>query len=110
MSNQLEAFADSDWAGERKTAKSTSGGAIMWGTHLLKSWSSTQNTIALSSGEAELIALVKCSSELLGLRSLLKDWGEDLAGCIYADSTAALAMVKSRSERDMRAMGVKGHV
>ena len=42
------------------------GGAVMLGSHWIKSWSSTQKFVALSSGEAELIAVVKMSTELIG--------------------------------------------
>ena len=45
---------DSDHAGCIRTRKSTSGGMMRWGSHVLKWWSKTQPTIALSSGEAEL--------------------------------------------------------
>eukprot|EP00974_Lingulodinium_polyedra_P098981 9593280-Lingulodinium_polyedra.AAC.1 len=33
----FEAYSDSDWAGCRRTAKSTSGGVIMRGYHYIKS-------------------------------------------------------------------------
>ena len=49
----LEYYSDTDWAGCPKIRKSTSGGCLMLGAHLLKSWSSTQPSISLSSGEAE---------------------------------------------------------
>ena len=58
-----------------ETGKSTSGGAIQVGRHWIKSWSSTQKTIALSSGEAELLASIKMSTELMGVMSLAEDWG-----------------------------------
>ena len=46
MPKEIEAWSDSDWAGCFETCKSTSGGFIKSGTHILKSWSATQNTIA----------------------------------------------------------------
>ena len=49
----LEWHSDTDWAGCPKTRKSTGGVCLMLGAHLLKSWSSTQPSISLSSGEAE---------------------------------------------------------
>ena len=55
----LRVYTDSDWAGCRRTARSTSGGVMMRGTHFLRSWSTTQKNITLTSGEAELVALVK---------------------------------------------------
>ena len=41
----------------------------------LKSWSSTQATVAMSSGEAEYYALVKGAAEGLGMQALMKDLG-----------------------------------
>ena len=55
----IDIYVDSDYAGCPRTRKSTSGGCAMIGAHLVKSWSSTQNSISLSSGEAELYAMVK---------------------------------------------------
>ena len=60
--NFMEGWSDSDWAGCLETRKSTSGGILKFGKDILKAWSTTQNTIALSSGEAEYYALVKASS------------------------------------------------
>ena len=51
--DKVEVYSDTDWAGCIKTRKSTSGGCLMMGGHLLKSWSSTQGVVSLSSGEAE---------------------------------------------------------
>ena len=68
-------YSDSDWAGCKKTAKSTSGGAIVMGSHTLKTWSSTQKNITLSSGEAELVAAVKTCTETIGVTQMAKDWG-----------------------------------
>ena len=48
----------SDFAGCRRTRKSTSAGVVLFGGHAVKSWSSTQAVIALSSGEAEYYGLV----------------------------------------------------
>ena len=58
----LLGFADSDWAGSKRDAKSTSGGVLFWCGHLLKGWSTGQSTIAMSSGEAELYALTKLAA------------------------------------------------
>ena len=40
--------ADSDWAGDKVDRKSTSGGVLSWGGHVIKTWSSTQQTLSLS--------------------------------------------------------------
>jgi hypothetical protein len=49
----IEVWTDTDYAGCQKTRRSTSGGVLRIGKHMIKSWSTTQATIALSSGEAE---------------------------------------------------------
>ena len=51
-------YADSDWAGDVQTRKSTSGGILMLGNHCIKTWSVTQDPLALSSCEAEYYAVV----------------------------------------------------
>ena len=74
----------------------------MRGCHYLRSWSSTQRTIALSSGEAELTALVKCSCELIGMLQLAADWDDELEGEVYTDSTAALGVVARKGAGKLR--------
>ena len=63
----ITANSDSDWAGDKRNRKSTSGGIVRIGTHYIKSWSKNQSVIALSSAEAELYAIIKTASETLGL-------------------------------------------
>ena len=93
---------DSDFAGCRRTAKSTSGGVITIGSHYIKSWSSTQKTIALSSGEAESTEVVKCSCETIGILQLAEDWGLYLEGDIMVDSSAALGVVARKVAGKLR--------
>ena len=95
-------FSDSDWAGCRKTAKSTSGGVLMIGNHVIKTWSSTQKSVTLSSGEAELIAAVKTCAELIGISQLARDWGMELAGKVYVDSSAAIGVAHRRGNGKLR--------
>ena len=74
----------------------------MLGSHCLKTWSSTQKNITLSSGEAELVAVVKMSCELIGLTQLAYEWGIELIGNVYVDSSAALGIVKRKGNGKMR--------
>eukprot|EP00969_Alexandrium_andersonii_P044456 1951466-Alexandrium_andersonii.AAC.1 len=62
----------------------------MWGSHLIKHWSSTQKTIALSSGEAELAGIVKGAAEGMGLVSVAQDLGIETQLRVCADSSAAI--------------------
>ena len=72
---QLETFSDTDWAGCRRTRRSTTGGYTVAGSHLIKMWCKTQAVVALSSAEAELYGLVTASAETMGLISMCKDLG-----------------------------------
>ena len=65
----------------------------MWGTRLLKSWSTMQSTLALSSGEADLYALPKAATQVKGLISMAMDFGEIISGATRTDSTAAMGIV-----------------
>lgn len=82
-------YSDSDWAGCVSTRKSTSGGVIMRGAHVIKHGSRTQSGIALSPGEAELYALGKASSETPGMTQMVKEMGIQQTGTSYTDSSAA---------------------
>ena len=97
-----EVFNDSDWAGCRRTAKSTSGGTILMGSHVLKHWSRTQKTIALSSGEAELTASVKGVCEGLGVKALYQDWGIRIGMTSWSDSSAAMGVIDRKGAGKMR--------
>ena len=84
---KMQAFADSDWAGDRVTRKSTSGGPSMLGNHMTKSWSPSLPVIALSSGEAELYAFVKAAAQAKGLASLMLDFDLSVETVVRTDST-----------------------
>ena len=65
----------------------------MIGKHTIMTWSTTQGVTALSSGEAELYAMVKGSAITLGLISLAHDFGLVLHGKVHSDASAAIGMV-----------------
>ena len=92
----LSVYCDTDFAGCGITRKSTSGGCAMLGSHLIKHWSSTQKTVTLSSGEAELYGVVKGATEALGLRSLGEDMRiqSEIGIDLHADSSAAIGICR----------------
>ena len=98
MPRTVDGWVDSDHAGDIITRKSTSGLCGMFGKHLLKSSSTIQDPIGLSSGEAEYYAAVKGGSFLLGFRSLLEDFGIStrLNLIVKTDSSAAKGMLSRR--------------
>ena len=89
---RVDVYSDTDWAGCPKTRKSTSGGCLMLGSHLLKSWSCTQGQISLSSGEAEFYGVVRAAGTGLGFRALLSDLGVPLPLRVWTDSTATMGI------------------
>ena len=66
------AASDSDWGGDTRDRRSTSGGIWMMGEHCIKTWSATQHAIALSSAEAELYGVVRGATEALGMVTLVR--------------------------------------
>jgi hypothetical protein len=70
---RAEVASDSDWGGNVKDRKSTSGGVWMLGGHCIKTWSATQGAFALSSAEAELYAMVEAVTRAKGLMSLAQE-------------------------------------
>ena len=73
----------------------------------VKHWSSTQGSVALSSGEAEYYAMVKALAEGLGLIALAKDLGCDFKLRVWVDSTAAKAIVSRLGLGKVRHLEVK---
>lgn len=57
----ISVYSDSDWAGCARARCSTSGGSVLLGSHLIKSWYRQQQVTALSSAEAETYARVRAS-------------------------------------------------
>jgi hypothetical protein len=103
---ELEVYTDSDWAGCRKTRRSTSGGVVMVGRHVVKTWSRTQKVVALSSGEAEMIAAVKGLSEGLGMKAMAAEWGIEYKLVGMIDSSAAMGIIGRRGVGKIRHLDV----
>ncbi|GJV45151.1 hypothetical protein Tco_1429687 [Tanacetum coccineum] len=71
----LTAFADADHVGYQDTRRSTSRSMQLLGDRLV-SWSSKrQKSVAMSTTEAEYIALSGCCAQVLWMRSQLTDYG-----------------------------------
>ena len=86
--HELVCQVDSDWAGCRKSRRSTSGGILLHGSHVLSQWSRTQATIALSSGEAELNGAIKGTTELLGCQTMIQEMHSKIGLRLQGDSSA----------------------
>ena len=73
---------------------------------MLKWWSKTQPTIALSSGEAELAAIVKSTSEGLGMIAVMKEYGIECDLVVKSDAVAAIGIVKRQGLGRVRHLAV----
>ncbi|CAI7897058.1 unnamed protein product [Closterium sp. NIES-54] len=91
---ELKGYADSDYAGDPSTRKSTSryvftllGAAVSW-------QSKKQPTVALSSTEAEYMALTQGAMEAIWLRRLLAELGHPQPNPtpLFCDNQAAISL------------------
>ena len=64
----------------------------MVGTHVLKTWSSTQPSVSLSSGEAEYYGVVKAMGVSMGQQALMSDLGIKVKCRVWTDSSAAIGV------------------
>jgi len=90
-------FSDSDWAGDHSDCKSTTryafyvfGALVSWNSH-------KQPTIALSSTEAEYMALTEAAKEAIWLCSFLAELGyvDDKLCFIYGDNQGSIELSRN---------------
>ena len=62
----------------------------------MRAWTSTQATVALSSAEAELVALVRASTEALGFSQMCSEFRVPVQCQVFVDSSAALGVVSRK--------------
>ncbi|GJR39114.1 retrovirus-related pol polyprotein from transposon TNT 1-94 [Tanacetum coccineum] len=72
---ELTAFSDADHVGCIDTCKSTSGGIHFLGDKLVSWMSKKQDCTAMSSAEAEYVALSASCAQVMWMRTQLKDYG-----------------------------------
>ncbi|GJW98747.1 hypothetical protein Tco_0180555 [Tanacetum coccineum] len=90
---ELTAFSDADHAGCIDTRKSTSGGIQFLGDKLVSWMSKKQNCTAMSSAEAEYVALSASCAQVMWMRTQLKDYGFNYNKIpLYCDSQSAIAI------------------
>ena len=84
---RLAGFSDASW----ETSASTSGWVVMWQSAALSWGSRKQKSIALSSCEAEIIALSEAAKDVVYLRKLVRGLGEPEPGpsVLATDSKSA---------------------
>ncbi len=107
----LEASSDSDWGTDPSERRSTTGfflslanGAITWTSRF-------QRTIALSSTEAEYMALSDCSCQVVWIRQLLQEIGFVLNSItIKSDNLGAIFIAQNPvTERKSKHINIRYH-
>ncbi|CAM8999896.1 unnamed protein product [Rhodiola kirilowii] len=92
----LVGYCDADWAGNAKDRKSTSGGCFFLGNNLVSWFSKKQNSISLSTAEAEYIAAGSSCTQLLLMKQMLSEYGvkqEEMT--LYCDNMSAISISKN---------------
>ena len=95
-SGRVEAFVDSNWAPERNNdRRSLSGCVILVDGFPIKAFTRQQSSVAMSSAEAELVAITEGAKEAVGVVSLIQHiWGAfrtcQEPPAIFSDSQAAI--------------------
>jgi hypothetical protein len=95
----LIGYSDDDYAGCKIDRKSTSGTCQFLGRSLVSWASKKQNSIALSTVEAEYIAAGHCCAQLLWMRQTLRDYGYKLSKVpLLCDNESAIRMADNPVE------------
>ena len=102
LPTNIDMYTDTDFAGCKSTRRSTSGGIALVGGHCVRHYSTTQSTISLSSGEAELHGIGKGIQHAMGLRSMYADLGYKMTITVHSDATAAIGIARRRGLGKLR--------
>lgn len=93
-SSVLTGFSDADWGGDIDSRRSTTGFVFMMNGGPVSCQSRSQPSVALSTLEAEYMAMCEATKECIWLRKLNEDLGfaQRKQTCIKVDSQSALAL------------------
>jgi hypothetical protein len=95
----LTGYSDADWAGCKIDRKSTSGTCQFLGRSLVSWASKKQNSVALSTAEAEYIVAGHCCAQLLRMRQTLRDYSYKLNKVpLLCDNESAIRMADNPVE------------
>ena len=92
--NLLWGWVDADWAGDTDTRRSHTGFVLMFNGGPISWKSRRQDSVALSTSEAEYMAASEGGKEVVYIRAILQDFGFSQQGPtnLYEDNLAAVAM------------------
>ncbi|GJY75969.1 retrovirus-related pol polyprotein from transposon TNT 1-94, partial [Tanacetum coccineum] len=113
----LKGYSDSDYAGCNMDRKSTSGSCQILGKKLVCWSAKKQQTVAMSSAEAEYVVVVGCCASILWMKSQLSDYDIHYKMVpIFYDNTSVIAIsnnliLHSRTKHiDIRYHFIRDHI
>lgn len=93
---EIAGYFDSDWGGNLKDRRSTSGGCFFVGNNMVAWHSKKQNCISLSTAEAEYVAAGSCCTQMLRMKQMIRDYGIPQGKLnIFCDNTSAICISKN---------------
>ena len=106
---EVNVYADSDWGGRRGSRKSSSGGLFMIGKHCVKTWNTSQGSVALSSAEAELYAMIEAVIRAKGVINVMIELGFEVQQelQLHTDSSAAKSFVSRKGLGEMKHLEIR---
>ena len=108
--DKIHAASDSDWGGDSNHRKSVSGIIIKYAGGTIYYKTKFQDTIAMSSTEAEFVAACEAGKAILYIRSILDEINipQDEATTLFIDNNGALLMANAQQPtRRTRHMDIK---
>ena len=94
---QVVALSDSDWAGDLRSRRSTSGSVVKVGQHTVLVKGASQKVVALSSAESEYYAMCRTAVLAEFIRGILLFWfGGERKTRMKVDSSSAKSMAERK--------------
>lgn len=91
----FEAYSDADFAGDKRDRKSTSGIVCKYANAAVIWQSKRQQSVALSTTEAEYVSAASAVKEIIWLKKLLTEYGNKENYVLYIDNMSAIKLIKN---------------
>jgi hypothetical protein len=95
VSDYFVGYSDADWGSSMDDRKSTTGSVFILAGGAVSWMSKKQSLVALSTTEAEYIALSSASQEAVWLQRLMKDIGQEMQMKIQEDNQSAIRIAQN---------------
>lgn len=108
LQEKLIGYSDSDWAADEADRKSTSG-YLFKVFNCTVTWSTRkQNTVAMSSTEAEYVEFAEASKEGIWILNMLTDFGYPKTNfTVYEDNQSCIKLTKRFEHKRLKHVDVK---